>query len=368
MAIGSLGLALLIGSLYFVPLSRARGHLTLGESGSYNYLVHVDRARPDWYLQDPGEGKGSFAHAPEKIFSSPPAYAFAVPFFVTHPLRFDPSYWTGGVRPRFALKRQIGQILSNLFDLGRIIRPLGLVIAAVLLLGFWSGGVNSMSGALAKTWRLWTIGLAGCAMYVVVHLEARYVGVFLVLFWCGLLFSFLETPRNLSLHAVRVATIMIVASLLLPAIAHAYTSYLEIGRGSNVDAQAAFELRKLGIKPGDLVARISPLVTDLGIVRTARVEVISEVDWRNAREFWKLSPTTQRQILELFTVRGAKAVLATSAPLNNSVQPVWHRLGLTRYWVWLPDQASRQELHPIKQPLERAPPIWLSRLPTAMQS
>jgi hypothetical protein len=345
MAIGSLGLALLIGSLYFVPLSRARGHLTLGESGSYNYLVHVDRARPDWYLQDPGEGKGSFAHAPEKIFSSPPAYAFAVPFFVTHPLRFDPSYWTGGVRPRFALKRQIGQILFNLFDLGRIIRPLGLFIAAVLMLGFGSGGVNSMSSALAKTWPLWTIGLAGCAMYVVVHLEARYVGVFLVLFWCGLLFSFLETPRKLSLHAIRVATVMIVASLLLPAIAQAYTSYLQIGRGSNVDAQAAFELRKLGIEPGDRVARISPLVTDLGIERTARVEVISEVDWRYAREFWKVSPATQGRILQLFTGRGAKAVIATSALLSKTTPLGWRPLGLTGYWVWLPDQAALQEPH-----------------------
>jgi hypothetical protein len=54
----------------------ARGHFTLGESGAFNYLIYVNRARPMWYLQSPGTGHGWFVHSPEKIFSSPPADAF----------------------------------------------------------------------------------------------------------------------------------------------------------------------------------------------------------------------------------------------------------------------------------------------------
>jgi hypothetical protein len=54
MIVAAFAVIMMIGSLYFVPLSRARGHLTLGESSTFNYLVHVDRARPSWYLQDPG--------------------------------------------------------------------------------------------------------------------------------------------------------------------------------------------------------------------------------------------------------------------------------------------------------------------------
>jgi hypothetical protein len=116
MIVAAFAVIMMIGSLYFVPLSRARGHPTLGESSTFNYLVHVDRARPSWYLQDPGGGRGSFVHPPEKIFSSPAAYAFARPRAGTHPLRFDPSYWIQGVRPHFVLKQQVATIVTNLRD------------------------------------------------------------------------------------------------------------------------------------------------------------------------------------------------------------------------------------------------------------
>ena len=62
MAAVSLVIVLAIGSLYFGPLSRLSGRFTLGESGAYNYLVHVDRAGPGhgWYLEDSGQGVGVF--------------------------------------------------------------------------------------------------------------------------------------------------------------------------------------------------------------------------------------------------------------------------------------------------------------------
>jgi hypothetical protein len=59
MVTAAFALMMVISGLYFVPLSRARGRLTLGESGAFNYLLHVDLARPAWYLQDPGGGRTS---------------------------------------------------------------------------------------------------------------------------------------------------------------------------------------------------------------------------------------------------------------------------------------------------------------------
>jgi hypothetical protein len=123
-------------SLYYVPLSRARGHFTLGESGAFNYLIYVNRARPMWYLQSPGTGHGSFVHSPEKIFSSPPAYAFPGTSVVTHPLRFDPSYWIAGAKPRFVLRQQIIACIPNLHDLAEIGVELLLVIITTLARAF----------------------------------------------------------------------------------------------------------------------------------------------------------------------------------------------------------------------------------------
>src|SRR5260370_18533989 len=42
MAAGGLALMFLIGSLYFVPLSRPQGHFTLGESYALNSVLHLD--------------------------------------------------------------------------------------------------------------------------------------------------------------------------------------------------------------------------------------------------------------------------------------------------------------------------------------
>jgi hypothetical protein len=333
-----------IGSFYFVPLSLARGHFTLGESSGYNYLVHVDRARPDWYLQDPVHGAGSFIRPPQRVFSSPPTYSFALPHNVTHPLRFDPSDWTAGVRPRFAFKRQVGEFFSNLSDLRQVAKPLWLVVAVLLLLGFFSIRKNPSTVALTKTWPLWVIGIAGCAMYLVIHVEDRYVGVFLLLIGCGAFFSFRGTPRRFSALTLA-GTVVLVASLLLPTMWHIRSRYSQIGHGPNEDAQAAFELQQLGIQPGDHVARISRLVTDLGIERIARVEVVSEVDFAHAREFWSASTSTQQQILALFAAEGTTAVIATAPPLDGVIQSDWQRLGSTRYWVWLPSSGKPRSIH-----------------------
>jgi hypothetical protein len=336
MAATALAIFLLIGSLYFVPLSLARGHFTLGESGRYNYLVDVNKARPDWYLQNAGSARGSFVHPPERIFASPPAYAFSLPSLVTHPLRFDPSDWIAGVRPHFILRRQIIRFIPNLRNLGELLFQLGLVVVPVLALAFLSGKRGMFFAALRRGWPIWVIGLTGCAMYLPVHIESRYVAAFLVLFLFGLLISF-KAPQNVKRPwLIAGATVVVTGSLMLPLATRIYVRYVEYAGKPNADAQAAAELVLLGIKPTDKVARVSPIVIDLGIERIARTEIVAEVDWEHAQEFWSAPPNTQREILDLFAARGAKAVIATlpkDGPKNSSE---WIHLGTTQYWAWLP--------------------------------
>jgi len=335
MAAGALALMLLIGSLYFLPLSGQRGHFTLGESAAFNYVMHVDGASPQWYLQDPGNARGSFLRPPEKVFSDPPAYAFALPTQVTHPLRFDPSYWLAGVHPHFALKPQLRALAMNLSHLQEPLRELRAVVGAVFVLAFLCTGEKQVIAALMKTWPLWLIGLAGCLMYAVISVEPRYVAAFLALFWSGLILGFpipQETGRKIAMLIV-IATI---AGLLFPAFPQTYVEYAHYPR-SNADFDAARSLSGLGIKPGDWVARISPLVSDLGMERILRVEVAAEVDHDYAAEFWDRPWVTQQALLRTFVSRGVKAVIATSPKLSAENQAEWRRLGLTQYWVWRPN-------------------------------
>jgi hypothetical protein len=342
MAATAFALVFVIGSLYFVPLSRAVGKITLGETGAYNYLVHVDRAGPGhgWYLENPGKGSGTFAHPPLRIFSSPPAYAFGQESLVTHPLRFDPAWWMDGVRPRIDLKRQIGESYAGLIDLGRSLRWLLPVVAFAVFVSLYDSGHERLQ-RLRRMWPIFLLAIAGCGMYSLVHVEARYVAAFLVMFCCAALAALQEWPRRIGPRILTAVTAVIVASLLLPPALNLYSKYFEYGRSRNTDALAAAELQSLGIRAGDHVGRISSLVTDLSIERIAHVEVVAEVDFGFAKDFWTAPIETQRHILSLFTANGAKAVIATRPELTDTNRREWEQLASSQYWVWLPSGGVR---------------------------
>jgi hypothetical protein len=335
MVAASLMIFFAIASLYFVPLSIARGHFTLGESGKFNYLTNVNRARPAWYLQTPGDGIGQFLHAPEKIFSSPPAYAFPVAPLVTHPLRFDPSIWVVGAKPRFLLKDQILALKPTLRKIAQLLFELVPVILSVCALAIVNWKRKLLLPALKTSWPIWLIGLAGCALYVPVRVEPRYIGAFLALFWIGLILS-LKIPLSVNRKAIFASTSVLVALILLPFSVQSGLRYFQERRAPNADAQAATQLASLGIRPGDKVARISPTVVDLGIERIARVQIAAEVDNSRTSDFWAAPPSTQNSLLDLFASRGIKAVIATFQTPVPANMNGWIHLGSTQYWVWLP--------------------------------
>jgi hypothetical protein len=334
MAGATLALMFLIGSFYFVPLSRECGFFTLGQSSVFNYVVHVDRAGPPWYLQSSGDARGSFLHPPEKIFSAPPAYAFAVPSAVTHPLRFDPSYWIAGVHPQFVWKRQITAVTNNAVYLTRLFRRLIAMGAAIFALALFSRGRKQMVRAVMNTWPVWSIGLAGCAMYTLVSIEPRYVAAFLVLLGFAM-FPGLASVRQTSSRIVALVVLAAVVILLYPAVRNTSSEYAN-SRMPNADSEAASTLAGFGLKPGDGVARISPWVSDFGVERILRVQIVAEVDHVHAGEFWSSSSATQAELLRVFASRGAKAVIATSPALTANNESEWTRLGSTQYWIWRP--------------------------------
>ena len=323
---------LVIGALYFVPLSIRQGHFTLGEAGKCVYLSNVDQVNPHWYLQNPGSATGSFLHPPKKIFSDPPAYAFAIPAVVTEPLRFDQSYWMAGVRPHFVLQRQITTMKSNLRTFGKLFFELGSVFGAILVLAFLCGSRKMAIKALARAWPVWLIGMAGCLMYAAVWVEPRYVTAFLTLICVGLLVGFpvpSGTRRKIAQFVVIGASVI----LLFPVAADVYRSRAV---RTNLDSEAAQALENLGIRAGDPVARISPSSADLVVERILRAEIVAEVDHDHSNDFWRASLATQQALLQAFAGQGVKAVIATSPVFNAENQSEWTRLGSTQYWVWRP--------------------------------
>jgi hypothetical protein len=198
---------------------------------------------------------------------------------------------------------------------------------------FLSGGGRRAIARIATQWPVWFIGVSGLAMYAFVHVEDRYVGVFCVLLWMGLLLG-LSVPATLVKWVAPGLAWGLAASILIPIIA-TIGSLAAAGRETHDwEAEVAQALTHAGIRAGDKVGRISPGYNDFAWARIARVTVVTEVAIERADSFWQSSPTQQDAVLQAMEAAGARIVVAY---VRDDFTPAgWERLGRTPYWMrWL---------------------------------
>ncbi len=191
-------LAFLAVSAPLVALvSRHVGRLTIGESGRLNYAWYVNgmQAQSGWLRADE---HGVPANPPRVLHESPLVFEYGEGQG-TYPLWYDPARWYRGTASPFDPKRLAAAVASNArFAAKMFFLDMGGLVAAAMAL-FWFG-----RGARAPYPRdlLWMVlwPAAVLAMYSCVHLEYRFLGGFLALFWMGL-FALLAGRTEAKLEA-----------------------------------------------------------------------------------------------------------------------------------------------------------------------
>jgi hypothetical protein len=317
---------LAVGSLYFMPLSSKVGHFTLGQSSEYNYLGHIDQI--GMYQETLGHAAGRFSNPPRVLFHHPPVYSFDTGEAVTFPLRFEPARWVAGARPQFYLPSEIAIIKQNAKIYETLLAQLSGVIAGILLFGFLSS--HGFRSTLVN-WPLAVAGVAGLGMYLLVHVEERYVGAFFLLLCLGLISGPCATSRFPEKISGLLAGVIALALLLEVAwgVRLDYRRYRQ--QPTNAWVAAAQELSAKGIRPGAKVARICDRFADLNWARQLRATVVSEVQFDRSDEFWSATPDVQDHALRAIAESGAVAVIAhrrAEKPLPQS----WQKLGKTAYY------------------------------------
>jgi hypothetical protein len=320
---------LAVSGPWIMALSQAKGRFTFGDSARVNYLVMVNGASPSWYFQNLGTARGHYSHPVRKIFDAPPIYEFGAPIKGTIPIWYDPSYWTEGAVPRFVLKKQVSLILRWLavyFDM-LFNAQAGLAIGFVVLC--FMAGRGRFLRQLMSRWPVWLIGLTGLAMYALVLVELRYVAVFFTLVWVGVFSGLAMPPGTESRRLVSVITIVVVAAIAGPVVASTAGHLVPaLRRQPHNQWQVAEDLRRMGVVPGDRVARIGGRFgTDWA--RLLRVTVVAEIPRANAKEFWCEPPEDQAKVIEMFRRLRAAAIVAEQTPPDAVFVPGpdWHRLG-----------------------------------------
>jgi hypothetical protein len=173
-----------VAAPYAAGLSWSFGRFTLGESGRLNYAFHVNYL-PRWTNWQGGPpGYGMPIHPTHQVMKNPNLFVFGEPYHNTYPPFGNVVYWYEGYRQFWSAKYQAIGIARDLWYLFTILftQPIFYAVAlSTILLLAASDDRKEWLRTAGRLWPFYLPALLAIALYVQVHLEARYLGSFLAI-------------------------------------------------------------------------------------------------------------------------------------------------------------------------------------------
>ena len=331
-----------VSAPFVLWLSATKGTLTAGAAGRLNYAWYVnDVPRQHW--QGPPAGSGHPTHAERQVFTDPAIYEFGTPIGGSYPPWYDPSYWYDGVSLRFNLREQLRVLIThvrmylNFFvfaDLGSV----GACAIILLAAGFEPRGTLH---DMARRRFLWLPPLAALALYALVHVERRFLGGFVVLFWMGLLGA-ARLPDTRSSRRLAAAVTIVVLTITGLRMSLLTIELMMQERSWTAHSMSAIAegLRRLGLSQNDPVACIGSACWNHEWARLARMRIVAEIPPREGggvsadeEHFWAADETLRMRIMHAFERTGARAVVAN--PPQDASLKGWNGLEGTGTSVYL---------------------------------
>jgi hypothetical protein len=336
---------LLLTSPFIAAISRARGHLTIGDNARLN---HAWLANPGEYIipnrhwQGGPAGYGTPLHPSRMLWDTPPTFEFATPLGGVYPPWTDPSYWYEGLGYHFDARAESISLWHNLvfyfWLFGRWMLPLMLAAFAIL-------DRRASRDALVGTARYWAPALLGLLLYLVANdlLEqwrrtpqppTRYVAIFIVLF--SLMTAFALRVRSAAMTPLRsrLATVVLAVGIVCIGGALVRDDVWALSQPEPTPPYVlASALRTLGVTPGMRVAIIGPSSDHEFWARLAGVRIIADVP--NETSFWAKTPEMRHSVIQVLSRTGASAVIAPFVP-RDAADPAWRQAAGCNYAVqWL---------------------------------
>ncbi len=323
----------LLSAPLIVGVSKATGHLTIGDTGRVNYAWYVNGVAFRWWQGGPTRA-GQPQHPPRIVLDSPRVYEFGGVFpEVTYPIWYDFAYWYEGVRTMIDLRRQASVMWSNLKGVLKllVLQGGGFLLGWGICFLVYKNKARFLKD-LAATWPAWGAGMAAILLYSAVHVEPRYLGAFAVVLM-------LTAYTAIRVPGKRLATGIAVVGLLWSI---CFSSVTTVGGGrypawdsapTNVSWQVASGLQKLGLQANDKVA--SACYSNRKNVfwaRLARAHIVAETDWEV--NFWRLSEVDQRRVLVALAHSGALMAVSDETPPDPERAVGWRRAGDTNYYAY----------------------------------
>jgi hypothetical protein len=344
----------LIGSPFVVALSQAKGYFTLGDSGKLNYAWHVNGIQKWIHWQgDPQDGNMP-EHPTRIIFPSPTIYEFDGPVGGTYPPDYDPSYWYEGVKIHFDLHQQIVVFIKNIkiFLVRFVILQSGIIICLLLMICY-SRNKYSIMKRLVELWFLIFPPFVALFLYLLVHVEQRYLGGYNVIVLCSLLLGILLAYNNRWTPVLKIvcAFLLIIVTFQICT----YTVYIASNRSPQFDwldianrqandkdrdffsstpSEMADHLRRGIIAPGDKIACIERLSGMHAFwARLAKARIVAEIQGEDVEKFWSADDLVKARVIEAFARTGAKILVFNPPDYVTELAAIdARRIDNTRYY------------------------------------
>jgi lipoprotein signal peptidase len=342
---------------YIAALSKQKGRLDFGDSGSLNYAwfvggtekMHLQNGTPAIY----GTSEVHLYH-PEKILLSSPVVASYKEFpYGTYPPWFDATYWNDRIKTHINPRAEVRTIVRDGVLIVRYLinHPEGWLLFLVLvLIGARPDLCRRLSGNGFWVTPL-LLGIAILAVYSLVNIEERYVTVG----WLAIiltLFISLRAPRDSQRRAeVYAASSALILLLALLAVGESVRRVAEMRRNLLVSEysagwqkteifNAAHAINQLGVGHGDAIACIgtNACLYDIYWARVADVRILTEIYLPKPFPYTSLASTpNMAKAIDLARADGARLLVGYFDPtVMKGTDPTtsgWISLGNTDYYA-----------------------------------
>lgn len=326
-------------------LTHREGRLTFGDSGWLNYASFVSPGGRVRNWQGQPATSGVPIHATRLIYENPATFEFAAPIAGTYPPSYDPAYWNAGRRWTFDPRAQVAVVIRHLMAYAELFlhAQAGLLVVCItLLLRSGKSGFCNVSGQ----WPL--LALAACAfgLYMVVHVETRFLGAQIVIAWMALLVS-IRLPKAIGEDAlVPIGLTAAAATILISVLGSSAREWRGDISNAVPQIQAAEEVSGLGIIPGTQVAVIGDGNWAYW-AHFAGARIVAEIMDSDADAFWSLPQEARNGVYRALRSSGAVAIVGEPPMPSLSLEPGWAEVGHTSYYIrWLGHERLLAEKQP----------------------